>query len=373
MDEPVSWEDQGRQQHGWFGSGTAPQQFEDTSDPGAMFGPGGLAARIQAVGRGAIGALPAKLRAPAAAQQDAGNLARLTEAMTAWAGGTGLSASAFAERFFGRTADDPVARTLHGAALDVGLATSHAELREAAEKVASAMQAIGLDRWPRFLADAQDRARDPATVAAVTRSRQPRDPGRDAIRPVYPLETLLGVGAVGVAGGAVAVARAAGRAIGGAIGGAILKQVLPKRPIPTMRITPDRPAAPSAEFDGAIQAARQSSDPGTQLEGQVAQHIKDAGIDVISFNKEFGPNASIGEIDVETPDAIIEVTRAERGKLRQIRKLMGNPQLNPAGKPVILYAPNYLQTAGKDVSNAGAPVVRTPEALINLLRSKGRP
>ena len=35
-----------------------------------------------------------------------------------------------------------------------------ADLREAAEKVANAMQAIGLDRWPRFLADAQVRARE---------------------------------------------------------------------------------------------------------------------------------------------------------------------------------------------------------------------
>jgi hypothetical protein len=256
-----------------------------------------------------------------------------------------------------------------GAALDVRFATSQAELREAAEKIASAMQAIGLDRWPRFLADAQDRARDPATVAAATRSRQPRDPTPDAIRPVYPLETLLGVGAVGVAGGAVAVARAAGRAIGGAI----VKQVLPKRPIPTMRITPDRPAAPSGQFDGAIQAARESSNPGTQLEGQVAQHIKDAGIDVISFNKKFGPNAAIGEIDVETPNAIIEVTTQKARKLTQVQGLMDNPQLNPTGKPVILYAPNYLRTAGKEISDAGASVVRTPEELINLLRSKGAP
>jgi hypothetical protein len=104
------------------------------------------------------------------------------------------------------------------------LATSHAELREAAEKVASAMQAVGLDRWPRFLADAQERARDPATVAAIEKSGQPADPGRDAIRPVYPLETLLGIGAAGIAGGAAAVARAAG--------GAILKQILPGRRSP---------------------------------------------------------------------------------------------------------------------------------------------
>jgi hypothetical protein len=220
-----------------------------------------------------------------------------------------------------------------------------------------------------FVADARERARDPATVAAATRSRQPRDPTPDAIRPVYPLETLLGVGAVGVAGGAVAVARAAGRAIGGAI----LKQVLPKRPIPTMRITPDQPAAPSGQFDGAIQAARESSDPGTQLEGQVAQHIKDAGIDVIGFNKEFGPNASIGEIDVETPDAIIEVTLQKARKLTQIRELMGNPKLNPTGKPVILYAPRYNNTAAKAISDAGASVARTPQELINLLRQKGTP
>jgi hypothetical protein len=55
--------------------------------------------------------------------------------MTAWSGGTKLSEGEFADRFFGRTADDPVAELLHGAALDVGLATTHADLREAAELI----------------------------------------------------------------------------------------------------------------------------------------------------------------------------------------------------------------------------------------------
>ena len=67
------------------------------------------------------------------------------------------------------------------------------------------------------------------------------------------------------------------------------------------------------------------------------------------------------------------MTGQKSGKLTQIRELMGNPQLNPTGKPVILYAPNYLRTAGKVVSDAGASVVRTPQELINLLRSKGTP
>jgi hypothetical protein len=30
------------------------------------------------------------------------------------------------------------------------------------------MKAVGLDSWPRFVADAQARARDPATVAAIS-------------------------------------------------------------------------------------------------------------------------------------------------------------------------------------------------------------
>jgi len=42
------------------------------------------------------------------------------------------------------------------------MATSHAALGTAAGKVAAAMTTMGLDRWPRFVADAQERARDPA-------------------------------------------------------------------------------------------------------------------------------------------------------------------------------------------------------------------
>jgi len=216
----VSWEDQGRQYHMWFGHGTAPVKAKDASDDG-IFGRNGLAQRIQAVAHGAVGALPQAVRARAAAQYDAGNLERLSEAMTAWSRGTKLGVDEFAERFFGRTADDPAVKQLHRAALSVGLARSHAELREASDQLADAMQAIGLDRWPQFLADAQERARDPATVAAVDKSRQPPDPGKDAIRPVYPLETAI---RIGVAGSAAAVARAAG--------GAILRQLLPRKSPP---------------------------------------------------------------------------------------------------------------------------------------------
>jgi hypothetical protein len=218
----MSWEDQGRQEHGWFGNGTAPKKFAVAAGAREIFGRNELAQRIRAVAYGALGALPRALRARLAAQYDAGSLARFTEVMTAWNRGTKLGDGEFADRFFRRTKDDPIAEKLHSAALDVGLATSHAELRQAAEKVASAIQAVGLDRWPRFLADAQDRARKPSTVAALERSKQPPDPSRDAIRPVYPVETMLGIAATGIAGGSMATVRA--------MGVAILKQMLPNRP-----------------------------------------------------------------------------------------------------------------------------------------------
>jgi hypothetical protein len=56
-----------------------------------------------------------------------GNLARPTEAMIAWNGGIRLSNAEFADRFFRRAADDNAVR-------DVGLANSHAGLREATDR-----------------------------------------------------------------------------------------------------------------------------------------------------------------------------------------------------------------------------------------------
>ena len=135
-----------------------------------------------------------------------------------------LGQAEFAERFFGRAADDPVVGKLRDAARAVASASSHAELRGAAEKIGEAMQIVGLDRWPRVMADAEARARDPETVAAIENSRQPPDVSKDAIRPVYPVETLLGIAAIGLESGAVAGLRASG--------GAILKPFLPESSLP---------------------------------------------------------------------------------------------------------------------------------------------
>lgn len=94
---------------------------------------------------------------------------------------------------------------------------------------------------------------------------------------------------------------------------------------------------------------------------------------MVSFNKEVGLNGSIGEIDVETANAIIEVTTQNSRKLKQIQKLISNLDLNPLSKPVILYAPNYNTTPAQDIINAGAYVVRTQQELLELLHRCGEP
>ena len=130
-----------------------------------------------------------------------------------------------------RAADDPVAVRLHNAAVTANLAQSHAELREAADDLGTAQQVVGLDRWSAFLADAAQRASDPATTAAIEKSEQPLDPRRDAITPVYPLETVLGIGAAGLAKGVSAGLRAAG--------GAIARQIRPSGEKPGVGLLPN--------------------------------------------------------------------------------------------------------------------------------------
>jgi len=173
----------------------------------------------------------------------------LKEATTAWLRATALDQATFAARLFGRGADDPVVRDLHRAALGAATATSQDDLRDAAEKVTRAMQTVGTDQWPRFVADAAERARDPGTQAAIEKSSQPLDPARDAIRPVYPVETAIGIAAAGRAGGAAA-ARAAGSAL--------LRQFLPESRPPTGSSIPDIAEGAATKACDHGQASRQA-------------------------------------------------------------------------------------------------------------------
>ena len=101
----MSWEDQGRQYHMWFGSGTAADKAIKAA-PASVAGQS-TADRVLALAYGALASLSVPQRRQAEAQYHDGTLPRLKEAMTAWLRGTALNQTDFAGRFFGRSADDP--------------------------------------------------------------------------------------------------------------------------------------------------------------------------------------------------------------------------------------------------------------------------
>jgi Domain of unknown function (DUF4157)/Bacterial SH3 domain len=116
-----------------------------------------------------------------------------------------------------------------------------------------------------------------------------------------------------------------------------------------------------------IAAALASADPAVRLEGKVAEAL---GGSVVSFQKKFViEGVTIGEIDVETTKAIIEVTGGRSpGKLKQITRQISNRIINPEGKAVIVYGPELGIHAAKSLENAGAKVVRTLDEIQKLAR-----
>jgi len=119
-------------------------------------------------------------------------------------------------------------------------------------------------------------------------------------------------------------------------------------------------------FGDAIKAALESGNPGQELEGQVGNLLKDT---LVGFQQKImGESGKVaGEIDAETSEAIIEVTTEKSEKFGQVQKLMNNPVLNPSGKPVILYGPNYTTGAAKAITRIGGYVVRSSQELLDLL------
>jgi hypothetical protein len=236
----VSWEDQGRQDLGWFGDGTSAA---DT----ALFAPPAVAARVQVVIHGSVGALPASSRKHPAAQPTAAERDRLTSLMTDWSRAAALSPARFADLFFGRQVDERVVEQLRDAAVMADKARSHVELREAAEALASAQQLVGLDRWSRFVAEAERHANDPVTienVAMATKLAPPLHRREEGLGHPHPVEAVLAAGAALITGGASAVAIVVGRKM--------LDQIVPKP-----KETPTEPT-PAAE---GMTAARTRQNP----------------------------------------------------------------------------------------------------------------
>lgn len=139
---------------------------------------------------------------------------------------------------------------------------------------------------------------------------------------------------------------------------------------PAPQITP--PNRRMQALDTAIQGAINSNKDETQLEGQAARLLQEAGFSINSFQQKFFASSVIkGETDIETSGSIVETTVSPANKLTQITNLLTSPLLNPNNKAVILYAPNYNVRAGRDIEARGAYVARTPQQLIDLVRKFG--
>ena len=73
-----------------------------------------------------------------------------------------------------------------------------------------------------------------------------------------------------------------------------------------------------------------------------------------------------GELDVETPGAIIEAKSGNtmKGQLTNLQRYLTDPYLNPSKKPVIVYAPNIGQRAAQQLTNMGFYVAQNQDQLI---------
>ncbi len=145
----MSWETQGRQEHGWFGHGMGPEGAADVGD---------LADRVAWTAHASLMDLPRQDWRSSAAAFDGERVQRLQTAMAAWIGARSLSRAGFEKRFVGSMISDAAIDSLRASAEAVRTATTHHDLGVASTHLASAMQGIGLSRWPGFLRDAASRA-----------------------------------------------------------------------------------------------------------------------------------------------------------------------------------------------------------------------
>ena len=120
---------------------------------------------MQAVVYGAVGHLSPAERPQYAAHLDPGGLSALSEGMQAWSRTPNLDRDAFRDKYLGGVGSDEVVDYLRNAAEGAAKATTSQQQHDAAGELAAAYRLVGAGRWPRLIADAQDRA-----AAAAARS-----------------------------------------------------------------------------------------------------------------------------------------------------------------------------------------------------------
>jgi hypothetical protein len=97
-----------------------------------------------------------------------------------------------------------------------------------------------------------------------------------------------------------------------------------------------------------IANALNSDDPDKEFEGQTALSVLS---DLVHFQQlyRWTNGSPIVDVDVETTDAIIEVTNDDGRKKGQVETLLHETRVNPRKKPVIVFGPELTRGAVKAV------------------------
>jgi hypothetical protein len=128
-------------------------------------------------------------------------------------------------------------------------------------------------------------------------------------------------------------------------------------------------------LDDEVSADLASSNPPDRVEGE-AGAIAELYSKLIRYNQKFGPDGMLGEVDVETPEAIIEAKSGGlAGEIRNLTNKFTNPYTNPGRKPFVIYAPSWseknamtvYETLGSLDTGQDLYVTRNPEELIAVL------
>ncbi len=163
----MSWEDQGRQDHGWFGHGMGTATGKPTAATDQLFDPDNASARLAWIAHSAIMHLPRKEWYRQSIAFDQPRLGRLQTAMAAWGGARSLSQDAFEGQFMGGSTSETAVRRLRAAAEGARTARTHEDLSRASADLAGGMQGVGLERRPAFLRNVADTADASQRAAAA--------------------------------------------------------------------------------------------------------------------------------------------------------------------------------------------------------------
>ncbi len=153
------WIYQGRQSHGWFGTGTAPKDENSDTPTGAnpLFKPVNAGQRVDYAASSIIH-VPRNERGRWNSAVSDSARDRLKTAVAAWYGASALSRDAFRAQFLDPYTSNETVDSLRSAAQGMIEGRTYDDLAKAGKDLAAAAQQIGVDRWPRFLGDATRKA-----------------------------------------------------------------------------------------------------------------------------------------------------------------------------------------------------------------------